>query len=865
MAATDRYTSSLPVGFTVHQPALGSQLQFYPARGSQRLDDMINAFFPGPYPVSEKLTMITLDFCQYAQQTGQNSKFYPVQFACPASTSPSTASPSVESINSSHNVSPLTPSWDWSATCVPPIASSSSGTPPQHRRQSKSRGTTSKYRNNDLSHIPGMKILSRDGVDVTNVASRGSKSKEQRDHAHLMRIMKACDSCRRKKIKCDRSHKRPKVAHGAPQSTPKPFKKARTVPSEAPPSFMAPPTRENTDMLFHGSPLFGFDSNLFSNCPEYLDSAVPNFDLSEYLQVPASDTPDIVLPFGSDDPTTMQFSHSSFAEPWQKLITPSCQVDSGTATELGFLYSNPQAYFPVEDFTLYSPRSEFSEDERMLSIGSKNRGQPSSVEPGPECPLPSPIPPPIIERNGEMTERNDAVPSFDVPQVDREGGLNNMIGGLGGSDQLAAMAAPMGSDGWASAFSLRATRSSDAFVLTGTRRSTEDSSIVPSDTSPGHFTQRDISVGPEPTALTTDVLVTLPGVTGPGIVRTSISARSRNMLLGGCLDHLGPATADGRGDVSAFSARYNADSSGAQRPRRNRNHDPGADLTCQSAPAMADHTYMELPKQAQQNHVVANPESSHPESLITSVCRDSSSCGNACPLTPTKSQSADAKARSSLQAMSTNCISSDLKSDPPPSSSRDENCSIGVGCPQHAAQQGVQQGTWHTPDAVPWYLEVENDGNVRNVQLPIDLQGDEDEQTSYLAAARAAGKDIDVPAGFSYRYMGDASTGTGKTNTCRTLVSCNLTKRNAGVALANERSTPTTPSAHKAIMRCDVVSLERLLCAFWKLAVFILGNTITAWINEFTADIKSTSIRQRQSLHKSCQSLSAVAYTVAIG
>jgi len=43
--------------------------------------------------------------------------------------------------------------------------------------------------------------MTRDGVDVTSTAGRGTKTKEQREHAHLMRIMKACDACKRKKIR----------------------------------------------------------------------------------------------------------------------------------------------------------------------------------------------------------------------------------------------------------------------------------------------------------------------------------------------------------------------------------------------------------------------------------------------------------------------------------------------------------------------------------------------------------------------------------------------------------------------------------------------------------------------------------------
>jgi hypothetical protein len=51
------------------------------------------------------------------------------------------------------------------------------------------------------ARLPGFSIMTKDGIDVTNSAGRGTKTKEQREHAHLMRIMKACDSCKKKKIR----------------------------------------------------------------------------------------------------------------------------------------------------------------------------------------------------------------------------------------------------------------------------------------------------------------------------------------------------------------------------------------------------------------------------------------------------------------------------------------------------------------------------------------------------------------------------------------------------------------------------------------------------------------------------------------
>ncbi len=49
----------------------------------------------------------------------------------------------------------------------------------RHRQSSKKAAGSS----GDFSSHPGMRIMTKDGRDVTNSASRGSKTKEQRDHA----------------------------------------------------------------------------------------------------------------------------------------------------------------------------------------------------------------------------------------------------------------------------------------------------------------------------------------------------------------------------------------------------------------------------------------------------------------------------------------------------------------------------------------------------------------------------------------------------------------------------------------------------------------------------------------------------------
>lgn len=98
------------------------------------------------------------------------------------------------------------------------------------------RGRVSKKSRKDAKkaaevRLPGFSIMTKDGVDVTSSAGRGTKTKEQREHAHLMRIMKACDGCKRKKVRCDPSHRRfNEMSRSSTSTTPK------TSPSRTDPS-----------------------------------------------------------------------------------------------------------------------------------------------------------------------------------------------------------------------------------------------------------------------------------------------------------------------------------------------------------------------------------------------------------------------------------------------------------------------------------------------------------------------------------------------------------------------------------------------------------------------------------------------------
>ncbi|RYP48684.1 hypothetical protein DL768_005464 [Monosporascus sp. mg162] len=210
------------MGFSVHQPSVGAALQFFPPMGSKELDQMIDAYVPGNASILDKRTVVTCEFVQHSIATGELFKFFLVY---PSSVSDSYDSPASlqDSGYGSFNASPVISEGQWANT-----ASSS---------RSKLRSPSNKATASDFSHMPGMKIMTKDGIDVTNSASRGCKTKEQRDHAHLMRIIKACESCRKKKVRCDPSHKKraPSQSQSPEPKSHKKVKKASIAPKVATP------------------------------------------------------------------------------------------------------------------------------------------------------------------------------------------------------------------------------------------------------------------------------------------------------------------------------------------------------------------------------------------------------------------------------------------------------------------------------------------------------------------------------------------------------------------------------------------------------------------------------------------------------
>lgn len=370
-------TASVPQGFSVYQPMLGAPLQFFPALGTKHLDDLMDAYFPGPASIKEKRATISLDFLDHIQRTGETFKFYAVAGLVASPESPASVS------TSSLNVSPVTSNWDWSS-----INGSST---PQTSRKASTASSRQQQPAGDFSHMPGMKIMTKEGVDVTNSASRGSKTKEQRDHAHLMRIIKACDSCRKKKVRCDPSHKkRGGASPVAAPSNAKVVKKTKVTRQEPTVAKALPMAMESVPPP---APSIDFDFSLTSDLDTFmpLDFAQqqPWEDLIQYPVEELDENYDFFFdPEGYISSGSASFSTPE-SQPIRHSISPN-SIHENVVAGLQEAYAGTD-YFGVDqhavnatpagdfnipvdadytDFNLFSPQSTFSEDDRMLSVAS---------------------------------------------------------------------------------------------------------------------------------------------------------------------------------------------------------------------------------------------------------------------------------------------------------------------------------------------------------------------------------------------------------------------------------------------------------------------------------------------------------------
>ncbi|KAK3337545.1 hypothetical protein B0T19DRAFT_438197 [Cercophora scortea] len=378
-------------GFSVHQPTLGAALEWFPAVGTQELDDLIQAFLPGPGSIKAKRSHISLDFFQFASQTGQTFKFYPVPSSVavpsPASSAALYDSGYASSFNASPIVSDMSP-WTQSPASFAPSASfeETLAKPRSPTSKKSSCASSSAQQGPDFSNHPGMRIMTKDGRDVTNSASRGCKTKEQRDHAHLMRIIKACDACKKKKIRCDPSHKKRTAAETSPaQQKSKPAKRLKKTADPPPLSF----DTGSLDFLNADSfeafeiaptfPLFQDPSNDLGD-----DFQWDQFLQTESIDLASNFVPDNYNFFQDPQGYFPSTSGSSAASPSQ-VFTPftpappsasprsASEVISGTLPDMSpsdpsLPYLNPGIAHGTNyvDFNLYSPASDFSLDEELL-------------------------------------------------------------------------------------------------------------------------------------------------------------------------------------------------------------------------------------------------------------------------------------------------------------------------------------------------------------------------------------------------------------------------------------------------------------------------------------------------------------------
>ncbi|KAK9424010.1 putative Zn(2)-C6 fungal-type domain-containing protein [Seiridium unicorne] len=385
------YSSRSLMGFSVHQPALGAALQFFPAMGSVQLDEMIDAYIPGTASILDKRTAVSLEFFDHTLQTGELFKFFLVYPAVGSNTASPASTMQDSGYGSSFNTSPVMNDSLWKQTTNEWSFSSSSK---KARIASKKTSSSSSSQGKaDFSHIPGMKIMTKEGLDVTNSASRGCKTKEQRDHAHLMRIIKACDACKRKKTRCDPSHKK-RGSSVAVSPEPKVSKKVKrtTAPSnQKSPAFKADIEFATTLDPTIPDPYF-FDAD-FMTAP---DPAMNDWD--QYIKYD-EDVNDVIPqdydfffdPAKYFSPTTTDSSQSASASSSQILtpsqsqpVTPASGLDIGSGVDLvgpGLvgLGGAVQPTLPylhrggVEggnnyvDFALYSPGSSCLDDETAQS------------------------------------------------------------------------------------------------------------------------------------------------------------------------------------------------------------------------------------------------------------------------------------------------------------------------------------------------------------------------------------------------------------------------------------------------------------------------------------------------------------------
>ncbi|KAJ2897893.1 hypothetical protein MKZ38_004308 [Zalerion maritima] len=379
-------------GFSVYQPNLGAELLFFPALGSKELDQLIDAYVPGPASAKQKRATISMDFFEHAHLTGDAFKFYTVDSAVVSASTDSPVSTSSgtwdSACGSGFDLSPaLTDVTSWSFASLPQLSGQQtpvlSGGARQRTQKSCPAKKAASHPSTDFTSLPGMKILTKDGQDVTNSASRGCKTKEQRDHAHLMRVIKACDSCRRKKIRCDPSHKK-RAATSQVVAEAKPAKKVKKAVAETP-ILSQEPAVDPSSLHFNFDPTLTHQlppgaapaAPLDNSWEEFVqlgqDFSLPPADLDLFLDSTEYFSP---VDFGSSGPSSSSSPSTPFT-PSNLGTSPANIIAFDTLSQLqpqqqpaALPYLDAfQAGTNYVDFNLYSPPSNFL-DEEPISLNS---------------------------------------------------------------------------------------------------------------------------------------------------------------------------------------------------------------------------------------------------------------------------------------------------------------------------------------------------------------------------------------------------------------------------------------------------------------------------------------------------------------
>lgn len=346
---------------------------------------MLHTFLPGPASIQDKRAYISMDFFEFSRQTGETFKFYPVftaSLASAATGSPASSSAMHDSgYGSSFNVSPVVSSmspWTPSLSASTPASTASDARTKSHSGPGQRTTPTGSRKQMDFSNHPGMRILTKDGRDITNSASRGCKSKEQRDHAHLMRIIKACDACRRKKIRCDPSHKK----RASSQAQPSRPKKTKTATRASPSRNFSLATPSSLDFVpsfeTEVTPADSFEGlnqnpdDFWQQFVHFDDQIVSFPGEHEFFADPAGY---VTSSDGSASASpTQSFLPSTSGLPDNYSVPPDL-VSQATVVP----YLNPGDSFGTnyQDFDLYSPTSELLDEEPQFVRKPRRKGHTS--------------------------------------------------------------------------------------------------------------------------------------------------------------------------------------------------------------------------------------------------------------------------------------------------------------------------------------------------------------------------------------------------------------------------------------------------------------------------------------------------------